>query len=320
MNPKSPKSFYGHSSKKSELSTRIINFSEDSEDSELSDSENEIETVTSERFGNSEGIYEGMENREQDSSTSEEEEEVEAENPVSKKKAKYNLTWKIGARITRPQKPWKGSLEEETIITETPLIYFRKMIDTDMLRNVVEQSNLYALQKDVSKPLNLTVPELERFIGITFYMAIYGLPRTRMYWQRETYVQQVGTSMSRNRWEQIKGKLHFNDNVLNDNTDKLYKLRPFINAILSNFYKIPVDEKICVDEQMIPFKGKHSLKQYVPKKPTKWGYKAFVLCDSSGIVHNWDLYSGKIEPVQLVQQHSFTAGIGENGYSKLGNC
>jgi hypothetical protein len=44
---------------------------------------------------------------------------------------------------------------------------------------------------------------------------------------------------------------------------------------------------------MIPFKGIHSLKIYVKNKPKKWGYKAFVLCDSNGIAHNFELYSGK---------------------------
>lgn len=53
---------------------------------------------------------------------------------------------------------------------------------------------------------------------------------------------------------------------------------------------------LCVDEQIVPFKGKSSLKQYNPKKPHKWGYKVFVLCDSNGLIHNFEVYTGTIFP------------------------
>jgi len=49
---------------------------------------------------------------------------------------------------------------------------------------------------------------------------------------------------------------------------------------------------------MVPFKGRSSLKQFVPKKPHKWGYKIFMLCDTRGMVHNFEIYTGKIMPVE----------------------
>ena len=55
---------------------------------------------------------------------------------------------------------------------------------------------------------------------------------------------------------------------------------------------------MCVDEQMVPFKGSSSLKQYVPSKPHKYGYKFFVLCDAKGIIYNFEIYSGKINPCE----------------------
>lgn len=53
---------------------------------------------------------------------------------------------------------------------------------------------------------------------------------------------------------------------------------------------------LCVDEQMVPFKGMTSLRQYMPEKPNKWGYKIFVLCDDKGIVYNFEVFTGKIQP------------------------
>jgi len=49
---------------------------------------------------------------------------------------------------------------------------------------------------------------------------------------------------------------------------------------------------IAVDEIMVAFYGRFAAKQYMPKKPTKWGMKAFSLADtSSGYVLN-TIYTG----------------------------
>lgn len=37
----------------------------------------------------------------------------------------------------------------------SPLKYFSEFFDDDILETIVEQSNLYALQKDINKPLSL---------------------------------------------------------------------------------------------------------------------------------------------------------------------
>jgi hypothetical protein len=47
---------------------------------------------------------------------------------------------------------------------------------------------------------------------------------------------------------------------------------------------------------MIGFKGKFTLKQYLPGKPTKWGIKAWGTADSSnGYLLKCDIYKGKKE-------------------------
>ena len=51
-----------------------------------------------------------------------------------------------------------------------------------------------------------------------------------------------------------------------------------------------------MDESMIAFKGRLGFVQYLPKKPIKWGLKAFVLADGvTGYVCNWRLYTGMRE-------------------------
>jgi hypothetical protein len=51
---------------------------------------------------------------------------------------------------------------------------------------------------------------------------------------------------------------------------------------------------MVVDESMVPFKGRSSMKQYMPMKPVKRGYKVWCLADSrTGFVSQFDIYSGR---------------------------
>jgi adenylate cyclase len=144
-----------------------------------------------------------------------------------------NIQWKSGSRTVFPIPEWKGNLPTCKLLEpESPLHYFKKMISTNMLENIIEQSNLYALQKNINKPLNMTPAELNQFIGSVLLMSIYGMPRTRSFSQKETRVAQIVDTISRNRWEEIKTKMHFNNNEnMVNNNDKLYKIRPFINGL-----------------------------------------------------------------------------------------
>ena len=50
------------------------------------------------------------------------------------------------------------------------------------------------------------------------------------------------------------------------NRDRLFKIRPVVDYFLLKFQSLPQDRMLCVDEQIVPFKGKSGLKQYLPKK------------------------------------------------------
>ena len=82
--------------------------------------------------------------------------------------------------------------------------------------------------------------------------------------------------------------------------DWLAKVCPVITALQKSFleaYK-PHREN-TIDEAMIKFKGRSSLKQYLPMKPIKRGFKVWVRADShNGYLCNFEIYTGKEDSVE----------------------
>ena len=77
--------------------------------------------------------------------------------------------------------------------------------------------------------------------------------------------------------------------------DKLGKVRPVINHCSRVFQDSYNPHCECaVDEAMIPFQGRSTLKQYLPMKPVKRGIKVWVRADShNGYFSQFDVYRGK---------------------------
>ncbi|XP_031346858.1 uncharacterized protein LOC116173496 [Photinus pyralis] len=116
-------------------------------------------------------------------------------------------------------------------------------------------------------------------------------------------------SMPVNRYESILRHLHFTNNLDLDtnSTDKLKKLRPFLDKLQKNFLSATEPEEYqAIDEQIVPLKGRLSIKQYLPKKPKKWGVKLWVRAGVSGYMYRFEVYQG--------------AGGGREAISDFGAC
>ena len=88
-----------------------------------------------------------------------------------------------------------------------------------------------------------------------------------MYWQTESSLLQtpgISSVMSRIQFEQIRRFLHLADNTQDNKTDKLFKVRHFVDLVTTQFSEIyTLHKPVTIDEAMILYKGRLSFKQYM---------------------------------------------------------
>lgn len=210
--------------------------------------------------------------------------------------------WRKMEPMQQSDTQWKGSYSDPPDEILEPIEYFNMFFQQDLFTHIAEQTNIYAVQSGSNFRTSAT--EVEQLIGILMKMGLVSMPRYRLYWSKELRFPAVADIMSRNRFDELNKYLHFNDNTKtvtnrdDENYDRFYKVRPLLNMLREACLKVEPEEKHSVDEQMIPFKGKNSLKQYLPKKPKKWGFKVLARCGVSGITYDFHIYDGRGPNVQ----------------------
>lgn len=77
--------------------------------------------------------------------------------------------------------------------------------------------------------------------------------------------------------------------------DRLFKIKPLYNQIVTaRKAHFQPYKNICVDKRIAASRATTSMKQYAKNKPAKWGFKLFVLADSStGYTWNFFVHTGK---------------------------
>nr|XP_005159764.1 piggyBac transposable element-derived protein 3-like [Danio rerio] len=104
--------------------------------------------------------------------------------------------------------------------------------------------------------------------------------------------------MGRKRFDNLRTYIHMNDNTNvkqkgEPGYDPLFKVRPVLEKVRANCVKVEREENHSIDKQMIPCKGKIGMKQYIKNKPHKWGIKVFTRAGVTGLVYDFEVYTGK---------------------------
>ena len=205
---------------------------------------------------------------------------------------------------------FRGSPGPTGPISDDPLELFSTFFTEELLEAIVHETNRYAAQYlAANQPGNTpewrtNAEELKAYLGFMVLMGINELPEIRDYWSKDPclHYSPIASRITQNRFEEISRYLHFVGKDTLPATGevgyhRLQKILPIINAInkacLENYH--PSCEN-SIDEAMIPFKGRSSLKQYMPQKPVKRGFKVWVRADSwNGYFCEMEVYTGKAE-------------------------
>lgn len=193
------------------------------------------------------------------------------------------------------------------LVGSEPIDFYLLFLDSNLLKLMVDQTNLYATQflssgEDIPKSSRIhaweptSAPEMKKFVGILAYMGIVRLPSIRDYWSTKKLfrVSVLSTVMSRNRFEMLLKFWHFNDNDNCPEGDRQHKLEPLITSLLLKFQQSHTPGPVfCIDESLVPFRGRLIIKQYIPQKAHKYGVKVFKLYCSNGYTWNMKMYSGR---------------------------
>ena len=142
--------------------------------------------------------------------------------------------------------------------------------------------------------------EITAFIGLNLLAGLHKSnhePISTLWSEKEGRSVYIAT-MSRNRFTDILRYLRFDNRATREErraTDKLAAFRDFwtlFQAQLRKFY-IPGTD-LCVDEQLVAFRGRCSFRQYIPSKPAKYGIKIWWCCDAqTSYPLNGQVYLGK---------------------------
>jgi hypothetical protein len=190
--------------------------------------------------------------------------------------------------------------------SKEPLELFSEFFDDRVMNQFVRSSNGFASDTNIPNWVDIDSDELRKFFAILLVFGISCPSERRMAWNSPTFkIPIVSSIMSRTRFEQIMRAWHYINTArieqaaLNraNAADPFWTVEPLMKHVcLVSQRCYNLSQSISIDEQCIPFKGRHKCRCYNAKKPEKWHLKVFALNDASnGYQWNSYLYRGKDE-------------------------
>lgn len=190
-------------------------------------------------------------------------------------------------------------------VVRSPAEYIQAYISDELLQKLSTETQKKCLV-ETGTPCAATGISIRKFIGMNFIMAILKFPRISMYWSESTKIPMVANSMPRDNFYKIRKLLNAQDDDMVSSAmkkeDRLWQIRPFLNMIKFSFDNLPRPANVAVYEMMVPFSGRTTLRQYVPKMQKQQGLKIFVMATADGIVLDYEFYQGKDALIHAVER------------------
>nr|XP_054750142.1 piggyBac transposable element-derived protein 4-like [Lytechinus pictus] len=185
--------------------------------------------------------------------------------------------------------------------------FFKLFLTVELVQQLVDFTNAYATAHIVDRPTYadagggwkaVTMEEFYSLIGLLIYMGLAQFSDVDCYWSTKyPYHGSWARAFikSRDRFRAVMSFLHIVDHTAEDPNDPMRKVRYLLDHMKNACKKLyQPSEHISIDERMVRSKARFQFRQYIRDKPTKWGFKLWVLADSqTGYTWNFDVYIGK---------------------------
>ncbi|XDV48341.1 hypothetical protein PO909_017767 [Leuciscus waleckii] len=197
-----------------------------------------------------------------------------------------------------------------SVDSHSPMSLFKQFFSESAVSTLCHNTNAQAAKATAKgckyKWTDVSISEMYRYIGLLFYMAMVKVSSISDYWRQSSVfsVPFPATVMSRDRYRIISWNVHMShpdadmDNDRKRGTrehDRLFRVKPLMDTIRQACKAIYHPKRnLAVDERMVACKSHTGMTQYMKAKPTRWGFKLFVLADSSnGYTVDFSVYTGK---------------------------
>ena len=188
----------------------------------------------------------------------------------------------------------------------TCLDSFACYFDDRMMQTFVDATQNWGVRKLGRAWKELTVNEFKIFLAIILVLGLVPVTSRNSAWgENGLGIPFIKNLMSKGRFSQLLRAWRYEDesNLTDEQIKRNVKAIPFwyvksfVETLRVKFQTMySLGQKVDIDEQCIPWKGRHVARCYNPKKPEKWHFKNFSLNDASnGYMHNVYTYEGSAE-------------------------
>jgi len=189
---------------------------------------------------------------------------------------------------------------------------FGLFLTDDILDFIVTETNAYAdrflngpnstvaVREQFKTWTPVDAETIRKFVGLVMVMGIVKKPKISHNWELDpiTATPFIKTVMQRRRFQHILKFVHFDSNGPTFDGDGLFKLRLIKQMILGRFTQFYTPgRELAIDEKMMLWRGRLLFRQYIPGKRHKYGIKFYMMCEPTGYVCNFEMYSDPIAPV-----------------------
>ncbi|CAF1527960.1 unnamed protein product [Adineta ricciae] len=195
---------------------------------------------------------------------------------------------------------------------------FTCFISEKVLQKLLIYSNMERTRNITSNEQSeeITMIELKAFIGLLLLAGLLGKSKKsiKSIWKRSPLESPIfKATMARNRFEKIISCLRFDDKTTREErkkTDKFAAIREIWSDFQDNLKTCYIPGSyVTIDEQLLPFRGRCPFRQFIPKKPDKYGLKFWLCVDvESYYVFNAFPYIGR-QPDQDRQKNIGTSVV-----------